>query len=57
MNPPNDLDTTSLALQLVPQKDTQVHMLLDEMLEYLSPDGLIQVQPFHSIEKPETDYI
>ncbi|GIJ99682.1 hypothetical protein Aspvir_003683 [Aspergillus viridinutans] len=43
MNPPNDLDTTSLAIQLLPHEDAMVHSMLDEMLEYLSPDGLIQV--------------
>ncbi|KAF7173020.1 hypothetical protein CNMCM5623_005129 [Aspergillus felis] len=45
MNPPNDLDTTALAIQLLPHEDAMVHSMLDEMLEYLSPDGLIQVQP------------
>lgn len=42
-NTPNDLDTTCLALQLVPHEDTIVQSLLDEMLEYLNPDGIIQV--------------
>ncbi|GES60874.1 HAD-like protein [Aspergillus terreus] len=53
MNPPNDLDTTCLALRVVPHEDTIVQSLLDKMLEYLDTDGIIQVYFDH--ERPRVD--
>ncbi|KAJ8068991.1 hypothetical protein OCU04_002671 [Sclerotinia nivalis] len=40
MNPPDDLETTSLALHLVPPKDAIVHSILDDMLDYVNSDGI-----------------
>ncbi|KAF5877585.1 uncharacterized protein Bfra_001952 [Botrytis fragariae] len=40
MNPPNDLDTTSLTLQVMPTNNDTITSILDNMLEYLNPDGI-----------------
>ncbi|TGO56870.1 hypothetical protein BCON_0072g00150 [Botryotinia convoluta] len=40
MNPPNDLDTASLALQVMPPGNDTITSILDNMLEYLNPDGI-----------------
>lgn len=40
MNPPNDLDTTSLALQVMPPDNDTITSMLDNMLKYINPDGI-----------------
>ena len=41
---PFDLDTTSVALTVVKRDEEVVHSVMDEMLEYTNPDGIIQVR-------------
>lgn len=40
---PDDLDTTSLALTVLRPHPEVVTSVLDEMVEYVNPDGTIQV--------------
>ena len=40
---PDDLDTTSLALMVLPPHPDVITSVLDEMLRYLNSDGTIQV--------------
>lgn len=40
---PDDLDTTSLALMVLQPEKEVVTSMLDEMLEYVHPDGKFQV--------------
>lgn len=40
---PDDLDTTSLALQVLRPNPNVITSVLDEMLEYVNSDGTIQV--------------
>lgn len=42
-NFPNDLDTTSLGLTILPPSTDVIHSVLDEMLEYVNNDGIVQV--------------
>ncbi|EMR88065.1 hypothetical protein ACHAP3_008726 [Botrytis cinerea] len=44
MNPPNDLDTTSLALQVMPPDNDTITSMLDNMLKYTNPDGIPYVK-------------
>lgn len=40
---PFDLDTTSLALTVLKRSKEIAESVMDEMLEYVDPDGIIQV--------------
>lgn len=41
---PDDLDTTSLALTtLPPNKSEDITSVLDKMIEFVNPDGTVQV--------------
>ncbi|KAI9649345.1 hypothetical protein NHQ30_001917 [Ciborinia camelliae] len=51
MNSPDDLDTTSLALQIMPPDDTIVYSMLDEMLTYVNPDGI----PYQETKEADAD--
>lgn len=42
---PFDLDTTSLALTILKRSKGIADSVMDEMLEYVDPDGIIQVRP------------
>ena len=44
-NIPDDLDTTALALTVLPPDSGVITSMLDKMMEYLNPDGTIQVRP------------
>ncbi|OQE25557.1 hypothetical protein PENSTE_c006G05661 [Penicillium steckii] len=39
---PNDLDTTSTALRVLPHKDSHINFMLDKMLKYVTAEGLVQ---------------
>ncbi|TGO41485.1 hypothetical protein BHYA_0021g00570 [Botrytis hyacinthi] len=56
MNPPNDLDTTSLALQVMPPDNDTITSMLDNMLKYINPDGIPYVNHPRKFPKkaPET---
>lgn len=45
---PNDLDTTSTALRVLPHKDSHINFMLDKMLKYVTAEGLVQVREKHS---------
>lgn len=40
---PFDLDTTSLGLTILKRDKDTANSVMDEMLEYVDPDGIIQV--------------
>ena len=49
---PDDLDTTSLALQIIPPSDSErVSSLLEKMADYVNDDGTFQVRypPTHIV--------
>lgn len=46
---PDDLDTTSLALSNVDCDPETTASVMDEMLEYLSEDGIVQVRVDHRV--------
>ncbi|KAI9931085.1 hypothetical protein MW887_010742 [Aspergillus wentii] len=37
---PNDLDTTSIALSILPKNNSLIHSIMDEMLTLTNPDGI-----------------
>lgn len=40
---PDDLDTTSLGLTIMGASEDVKHSILDQMLQYRNPDGIVQV--------------
>ena len=40
---PDDLDTTALALLVLPLEDSLTSSVLDDMLSYVNEDGSVQV--------------
>ncbi|CAK3813109.1 Alpha-D-glucose-1-phosphate phosphatase [Lecanosticta acicola] len=52
---PDDLDTTSLALTVIPPAEDLAHSLLDEMLLYVHEDG--RLQTYFDWDRPRVDEI
>lgn len=50
---PDDLDTTSLALQVLQPSTNKVLVLLDEMAKYVNDDGNFQVRSKVIAVKPD----
>lgn len=40
---PDDMDTTSMAITILKDRAHEAHSVMDKMLQYLTPDGIIQV--------------
>lgn len=43
-NHPDDVDTTALGLMVLNQSLDIANLVMDKMLQYLSPDGIFQVR-------------
>ncbi|TGO25969.1 hypothetical protein BPAE_0068g00030 [Botrytis paeoniae] len=54
MNPPNDLDTTSLALQVMPPDNDTITSMLNNMLKYINPDGIPYVKHPRKFQRKST---
>lgn len=50
-----DLDTTSLGLIVIKRDEKVAHSVMDDMLEYTNPDGIIQVSDFLSFSYISTE--
>ena len=46
---PQDLDTTSIGLMVTRPDDHVVHSVLDEMLQYMTKDGITMVIACHPL--------
>lgn len=51
---PFDLDTTSLGLTILKRSREIADSVMDEMLEYVDPDGIIQASFIYRLEKIKT---